>query len=292
MNPSRSLLESITATVIRTIVKPYLTGSVQVEKQRKHLDLLKLSPMPLGVSKTMTTLGGVETMKLSPKHAQGHLLYLHGGAYCIGGPNSHKDMVARLAKFTGRTVWLIDYRLAPEHPFPAARDDALAAYQALLDDTGEAPVVAGDSAGGGLTLSLALTLRDQGITLPPSLVLFSPWVDLTCSGGTLTSNQAVDPMLNPDWLTASSKLYAGATAVTDPGVSPLYGDFSGLPKVLIQVGSDEILLDDSLRLEAQMKAAGADVTLHQYQGLWHVFQIHASLLSRSRQAMEQVAAFI
>ncbi len=291
MTASRTLLESITASVIRFAVKPYLTGTKPVAQQRKHLDLLRFFPLPHAVEKEPTNIGGVPALKLTPASSQGTMLYLHGGAYSIGSPESHQDMVARLAKATRCTVWLIDYCLAPEHTFPAAQDDALAAYKAILE-LGKAPVVAGDSAGGGLTLSLALRLKAEGMDQPPALVTFSPWVDLTCSGSTLTSNAERDPMLNPDWLTVSAGRYAGETALDDPGVSPLYGDLSGLAPVLIQVGSEEILLDDAVRIEEALTAAGVSTTMTKYDGLWHVFQIHAGLLKRSQNAMAEVASFI
>ncbi|MAR02157.1 MAG: hypothetical protein CMI00_16670 [Oceanospirillaceae bacterium] len=286
-----SLMESITARVIRLLVKPYLTGKVAVSKQRRHLNLLRFFPGPLGVQQEEVIIGGVPALKLTPAQSQGTMLYLHGGAYCAGSPASHKDMVARLARETRSTVWLIDYRLAPEHPYPAAQDDALAAYRALLSK-GESPVVAGDSAGGGLSVSLALRLRDERLPQPPALILFSPWVDLTCSGSTLSSHAGRDPMLNPDWLTTAAGFYAAEAELTTPGISPLFGDFSEFPPVLIQVGSEEILLDDALRLHSRMKEAGVKARLSQFEGLWHVFQIHANLLSRSRRALEEVAGFI
>lgn len=289
-----SLLEAIVKRVVKTVVQPVLHGSISIDRQRFMLDLLRFMPMPRQVRCQPCELGGIKGLQLTPTHkplSGGAILYLHGGAYCIGSSASHKEMVARLAKTCQREAWLIDYGLAPEQPFPAAQEDALAAYEALLA-IDKNIVVAGDSAGGGLSLSLMLAIKEKGLPPPKALVLFSPLTDLSSSGETMNTHEARDPMLTPSWLSTCNAHYAVDTSLLNPGVSPLFGDFTDFPPVLIQVGSEEILLDDSLRLEQQMLEQSVDVTLHQYDGLWHVFQVHAGMLKRAKAAMVEVADFI
>src|SRR5688500_6492387 len=176
------------------------------------------------------------------------VLYLHGGGYVIGSPRSHRHLAAAIARAAGTRALLLDYRLAPEHPYPAALDDAVAAYQWLLG-RGLAPsrvVVAGHSAGGGLTVATLLALRDRGLPPPAGGVCISPWLDLTCSGATYATKAAVDPIVARESVAMMAPAYAGARDPKAPLLSPLYADLRGLPPLLVQVGSDEVLLDDAL----------------------------------------------
>lgn len=221
------------------------------------------------------------------------ILYLHGGGYCFCSPNTHRGLAARLAMAAQARALLVDYRLAPEYPFPAALEDALASYFWLLDE-GIAPnciVIAGDSAGGGLTLATAVRLRDDGAPLPAALVCISPWTDLTFSGESIRALADVDPVLR--WRELPSvRYYTGDYPPDHPLISPLFADLSALPPTLIHVGSREILLDDSRRLAAKMKAAGVDVTLEIWPGMWHVFPIFAPFVPEAEQSIAKIGAFI
>jgi len=221
------------------------------------------------------------------------VLYLHGGGYTLGSPKTHKALTSHLAATARCQVLVPDYRLAPEHPYPAALEDALSAYRALLDRYVPGSIaLAGDSAGGGLALCTALALRDAGLPMPSSLILISPWTDLSLSGSTIDSLDAADPMLGRFWLQRAGDAYRGSLAATDARVSPLHAHLDGLPPMLVQVGSDEILLDDSRRLVAKAHAAGLSAKLEIEEGYWHDFQVHAGLLDASDAAVRRIADFL
>jgi len=221
------------------------------------------------------------------------ILYLHGGAYALGSINSHRDFIARLALATQMRVLAINYRLAPEHPFPAALEDAVAAYLWLrAQGFGSSQIIiAGDSAGGGLALALLLALRDADKPLPAGAVCISPWTDLGCSGASFQSKAKADCLLDPDSLQMYVNYYAGEHDRTTPLISPHYADLSGLPPLLIQVGTDEILLDDATRFAANAKEAGVKVTLEIWDEMFHVFQM-VSFLPESKKAVKRIAEFV
>ncbi len=222
------------------------------------------------------------------------ILYLHGGGYCTGSWRTQKGLISRLAVDAKAVVYAPHYRLAPEHPHPAALDDALQAYRWVLDE-GASPgrlTIAGDSAGGGLALALALAIRDTELPAPASLVLVSPWLDLRCDSPSMTENVKIDPMLDPRWSRQCAAAYLAGRDPEDPACSPLYASHAGLPPVLIQTGTDEIIFDDSIRFAERGREAGVDVTLQVFEGLWHEFQIHAGLLREADQAIEQIAQFL
>ena len=285
------MMQTIMRRLVTLAVKSQLNPRVSVETQRKRLDLLRFTPMPAGLRETSTELAGITTRRLTPTPCYGAILYLHGGAYCTGSPDSHREMVARIARTSEREAFILDYRLAPEHPYPAALDDAVAAYTDLLAQHQDI-VIMGDSAGGGLAMALAEAISRTDYAQPNAMVLLSPWCDLTCSGTTMESNRYIDPMLHPDWLTSSAAMYAGSRALDEPGMSPLFGDMSGYPRTLVQVGSDEILFSDSTRAVDKMKEAGVDVTLQVSDGMWHVFQFHAALLKPSKKAVYKIGEFL
>lgn len=219
------------------------------------------------------------------------ILYLHGGGFVLGWHTSYRSMVSRLCRVCSARALAVDYRLAPEQPFPAALDDCVAAYRWLLSQ-GIAPqeiVIAGDSAGGNLTLSTLLALRDAGNPLPAGAVCLSPVTDLACSGESFTHK--TDPLLDADWLRQVFQMYTNGHQTHVPLLSPLYADLGGLPPVLIQVGSDEILLSDSTRLAERAQAAGVDVTLDVWQGMWHVWQLFVPYLPEANKALETIGAF-
>lgn len=287
-----SLMARITGALVQRLVQPTFQPDYPVEKQRRRLDFLqKFAPLPLGVEKIEITLAGIPSWRLTPLAAESEqLLYLHGGGYVSGSPQSHGDMVARIAKQTGLTATLIDYRLAPENAFPAAIDDALTAYKELIKH-GEV-VLAGDSAGGGLALALTQEIREQNLPMPKAIILFSPWADLTCSGESFSQRADRERLLSPEWIKLMAPAYAGQTDFTHPQLSPVNADFSGFPPTLIQVGSEEILYSDSSRLQQKMTDAGMKVILSEYPEMWHVFQLHAGYMSEAKQALKEIADFI
>jgi monoterpene epsilon-lactone hydrolase len=254
-------------------------------------------PVPDGTKVTETALGGIPALDVAVPQADassGVLLYLHGGGYVIGTSHTGVPLAAALAARAGLRALSLDYRLAPEHAFPAAPDDALAAYRAMLEDTDPARIVlAGDSAGGGLALATLLAARDAGLPLPAGLVAFSGWFDLTLSGPSLTGKESVDPVFDA----ADIREYAG-TYLPDgadarhPLASPMLGDLRGLPPLLLQVGSHEVLLDDSTRLATRAAAADVEVTLETYPGSAHVFQHGHATEPTAARAMDSAAAFL
>jgi len=222
------------------------------------------------------------------------VLYLHGGGYSIGSPRSHRHLAAAIARASGTVALVPDYRLAPEHPFPAALDDALGAYQWLLG-RGIAPhriVIAGDSAGGGLTVALLLALRERALPRPAGGVCISPWVDLTCSGASYATKAAVDPIVTREEVGLMAQAYAGSGDPKAPLLSPLYGDLRGLPPLLVQVGSDEVLLDDAVGLADRAKGAGVSVTLEEWPAMIHVWHWFLPMLAEAERAIGVIGTFV
>ena len=268
-----------------------------VEEQRAALEATAgaVAP-PEAVSVEPTRLGGRAAEWLIPSPASDQVvLYLHGGGYCIGSINSHRGLCGRLALAFGGRVANLDYRLAPEHPFPAAVDDAVAAYTDLLDH-GVRPgqvAVAGDSAGGGLTVAALLAIRDASLPMPAAGVCLSPWVDLTQSGPSHQSRAEVDPMVTTAGLDTMAAAYLADQLATEPLASPVFADLTGLPPLLLQVGDAEVLLDDSIRLRDAAEAAGVDVTLDIWDEMIHVFQAFpAELLPESDESLARIATFL
>lgn len=287
----RGLLRGFLRLFFRGLVRP----PMPVSGQRRVLRMLTaITLTPRGVSRSAATLAGRPCEWHRPPGSRGSvLLYLHGGAFMIGGPDTHRGICASLAKRGALDVCALDYRLAPEHPYPAARDDVVAAYQALLQ-SGYRPeqiAIGGDSAGGNLSLVGCLRIIELGLPAPVALVCFSPVTDFT--GDQMHQPPAGDPLLHPRWIEQAAQLYCPADLPrNDPGVSPLFADLSPLPPTLIQVGEDELLLNDSLRLAKCAEAARLDVRLERYPGLWHVFQAHVGMLRAADYAIARVVAFL
>lgn len=220
--------------------------------------------------------------------------YLHGGGYSIGSTNTHATMISAIARASGARAFSIDYRLAPEHPFPAALDDALAGYRWLLAQ-GMDPksiVAAGDSAGGGLTAALLLALRDAGDPLPGGAVLLSPWLDLAGTGESIKTRADLDPMIPAfEGVSPAAEWYIGEGSATDPLISPLYGNYQGLPPILIHVGDHEVLLSDSTRYAERAEAAGVDVTLKVWDEMIHVFQFFP-MLPEGKESITEIGQWI
>jgi monoterpene epsilon-lactone hydrolase len=260
-------------------------------------ELMAQVPVAPDVQQNPVEIGGVAGVEVTIQgnnESENVILYFHGGVYVIGYAAATVPLVGDLVRRTGTTAITLEYRLAPEHPFPAAVEDARNAYEGLLAQ-GIAPgqiALAGESAGAGLAVALLLALRDAGLPLPSCGYLMSPYVDLTLSGETLEAKQTVDPLLTPDGLSARVPDYVGEADASDPLISPIFGDLRELPPLLIQVGSHEVLLSDALRLAAQAAIFDVPVTLEVTPGVPHVFQAYAALLDEAGAALDRAADFL
>lgn len=246
---------------------------------------------------TEVDAGGVRSLQvqIGTGEPERHVVYFHGGGMMCGNPEGVRGTAALLARATRAAVLVPDYRLAPEHPYPAALDDAVAACQWLLRESGLGPgklALLGDSAGAGLAIACAIRLRDEDHGLPAALVAWSPWVDMTVSGSTIESNAAADPIASGQSLTMSATAYLQGQDPTEPSVSPLFADLTGLPPLMIECGSEEVLLDDARRLAAKARADGVDVTFEVADGLPHVYQYFASFLPDAQASIDRSGAFI
>ncbi len=278
-------------------VTSVLDMSLSVQEQRTRMDEIARRGIRLlkGVTVRIVQAGGVHAEWIEPIGADAHkaILYLHGGGYCLCSLDTHRGLAARLALASGAPVLLIAYRLAPEYPFPAALEDALAAYHWLLGQ-GLSPAniaIGGDSAGGGLTLACAVSLRDAPTPLPAALVCLSPWTDLTFSGETFRTLAKVDPVLKPG-KTPRVDYYAGAHDPAEALISPLFADLHGLPPLLIHVGTDEILLSDSTRLAEKARLAGVNVSIKIWTDMWHVFQVFAPYVPEAQESIDLIGEFV
>jgi acetyl esterase/lipase len=222
------------------------------------------------------------------------VLYLHGGAYVFGSSKSHRHVAAAIAEAASASALVLDYSLAPENPFPAAVEDTISAYLWLLDSGVRASniVVVGDSAGAGLTIALMISLRDAGLPLPAAGVCISPWTDLTCSGSSHISKADSDPLLNTDELRQMATLYLNGRDARDPLASPVFANLEGLSPLLVQVGSEEILLEDARELAERATAAGVSVKLEEWPDMIHVWHWYFPLLHEGREAIAATAEFI
>lgn len=239
-----------------------------------------------GVKAEWVSAAGVETERC--------VLYLHGGGYVIGSSATHRGLAERLSRAASARVLVIDYRLAPEHPFPAAVDDATTAYRWLLASGEDASklAIAGDSAGGGLTAATLVALRDAGDALPAAGICISPWVDMEGIGESMTARAGLDPMVQKDGLLGMAKLYLNGADPRSPLAAPLYADLQGLPPLLIQVGTSETLYDDSTRLADRAKAAGVDVTLESWDEMIHVWPLFSPMLPEGQKAIDRMGEFL
>jgi monoterpene epsilon-lactone hydrolase len=271
-------------------------GSDVNEQRRLLRELLSAQPLPPDVTVTAATLGGVPTAEITvdgvePRHV---VLYFHGGVYVMGDAFLAADLASQVGRRAHAKAISVDYRLAPEHPYPAALDDALAAYEALLHD-GVAPsdiAIAGESAGGGLAIATLVNARDHGLPLPAAALVMSPYADLTLSGTTMETRGEVDPLLSREALHARVTDY---TSGHDPAlglISPVFADLSGLPPLSIQAGSHEVLLDDAVRLAGQAAAADVEVTLDVTPGVPHVFQAYYPILDEATAALDRAGQFL
>ncbi|NVJ97460.1 MAG: alpha/beta hydrolase [Alphaproteobacteria bacterium] len=220
------------------------------------------------------------------------LLYSHGGGYVWGSPKNYHDLGARLSRALKARVFLLDYRLAPKHKCPAAVDDALAAYAFIRNAYPQAKIgLCGDSAGGGLALASTLLLKEAEQVQPVAVGLISPWLDVSGSGASIETNKHKEVMLEADGIAVAGKLYRGDMPADDPRCSPLFGDHDGMPPILAQVGSEEILLSDSVRLAEKVRAAGGEIQLDVWPKMHHVWHMSAGIVPEGKKAIEQMAAF-
>jgi len=267
-----------------------------IEQRRLLGELLSAQPLPADVTVTTGALGGVPTAEVTvdgvePRHV---VLYFHGGVYVLGEAAQAAGLAAQIARRTSATVISVGYRLAPEDPYPAAVDDALAAYQALLDNgTDPADIaLAGESAGGGLAIATLVNARDHGLPLPAAAYAMSPYADLTLAGATMDTKRDLDPLLSPEALRARVPDY---TAGHDPAlalISPIFADLTGLPPLIIQAGTHEVLLDDAIRLARQAATADVAVTLDITPGVPHVFQAYAPILDEGAAALDRAGQLL
>jgi acetyl esterase/lipase len=273
------------------------TGMLDVEKERAETEALaanfrtkiELTCIPVNANEVPA-----EWITTPKTLADRVILYLHGGSYNSGSIASHRSLAANIAHAAKTRALIIDYRLAPQYLFPAAVEDAKAAYQWLLENqfSPDHIIVAGDSCGGGLALSLLISLRDEGRPLPAAAVCLSPWTNLTCTGESWETNLKKDIMLDPGALIKSAQLYLGESDPRIPLASPLYADLKGLPPLLIQVGSEELFLSDATCFAEQAQAAGVRVTLQVWKGMQHEWHFAANILPEGRQAIEHLGQFI
>ena len=267
-----------------------------VGEQREMFDaLFATQPYPVDVTARAATLGGVPALELTVtgNAEQPTVLYLHGGGYVVGSARTGARLAAELARRAGGRAWSVDYRLAPEHPHPAAVDDGLAAYAGLLA-TGADPrriVVAGDSAGGGLAIATLLAARDRGLPQPAAVAVFSPWADITRSGASIRTKEGVDPLFSYDALGWYADRFVPDGDRSAPLASPVFASLAGLPPLLIQAGSHEMLLDDAVRLAASAARDDVEVTLHVARDATHVFQNRFGELDEADEALDETARF-
>jgi len=293
-----SLRSEVVRLGLRWLVKRRNYRELSIEQHRQFASTAeRLVPDPPPGTKTRgIDAGGVKadliTTPASEPHR--HVLFLHGGGFIIGSPSLYRHVTWRIAEATQARVLAVDYRLAPEHPFPAALEDAAAAYKWLLASGADPRQIAmmGDSAGGGLIFSLMLQLRDEGIPLPAAAVALSPWTDLALTGPSLRLNSAADPMLNAEDPPQFVEDYLAGADPRTPYVSPLYGDPAGLPPTIIQVGSDEVLRDDAVRMADRMRAAGCQVELEIWPRMPHVWHVFVPLIPEARRAIERIGSFV
>ena len=268
-----------------------------VEEMRAGIEAMAgVAVMPEDVSCEKVSAGGVpaEWVRAADIDPGRVILYLHGGGYVIGSINTHRDLAQRLSRATAARVLLIDYRLGPEHPHPAAVQDSTAAYRWLLAQGVEPRrmIVAGDSAGGGLTVATLVAIRDAGVKLPAAGVCISPWVDLEGLGESMTSKADVDPMVQREGLQRFASFYLAGQDPRTHLAAPLYANLSGLPPLLIHVGTAETLLDDSIRLAERARKAGVETKLEVWDDMIHVWHAFASILPEAQSAIDKIGTFV
>lgn len=291
------LIRRITSRFVKNIDRSAVDQAHVIEMRERLNKISRFLKRAFGVSVEATTINGLHAEWLRPKHAETRkvLLYLHGGAYLVGSCRTHRQMVSHIARAAGIPALVPEYRLAPEHPFPAAIEDAVGVYRALLDGGWAARdiLIGGDSAGGGLTVATLLSLRHAGLPLPSAAVLLSPFLDVTASGESARTRANQDPWFDAKDMHLVTDLYCEAGVdLRNPLVSPVFANVAGLPPTFIQVGDDEILLSDSTRFADKLKAAGVPVEIEIWPHMWHVFQLFIGKMPESRRAIGRIGAYM
>lgn len=290
---------SFRARLIRFVSKQYfkrITPDRDVHELRERWNALaaRLPDLP-GIDVRKTSIAGIDCDWLVPRGCEDApiLYYLHGGAYLMGSPLTHRRLLSVIAREAGVRALLPDYRLSPEHRFPAALEDSRRVYDALVAGGENAPMaIGGDSAGGNLAAATLLSLRDAGKPLPAAAVLLSPWLDLAAGGESHRSMNGIDPWFRTEHMPAIAANFCGPDEVTNPLISPVYADAHGLPPTLIQVGEREILRSDSERFADSIRSAGGEATLETWPGMWHVFQFFVGRMPESDRAIRNIAEFL
>ncbi len=276
--------------------RPNMAG-LSIEEQRAQMEVdLTQFQLPNDAHCEPVNAGGIpaEWVTTSGVNTERVICYLHGGGYVLGSINTHRELAFRLSRAASARVLILDYRLAPENPFPAAVDDSIAAYRWLFS-IGVDPtrlIIAGESTGGGLTVATLVALRDAGEPLPAAGICLSPWVDLECLGESIVTKAEIDPVINKDYILMLAKAYLGDTNPCTPLASPLHADLTGLPPLLIQVGTAECLFDDAMRLADHARAAGVDVTLELWDDMIHMWHMFAAILPEGQQAIDRIGEFV
>lgn len=290
--------KAIKVSVKRTVKKGLREKGIEEKRQMLDAAARRLEKLPKNCKVMPLEIEGLYAEWISSGSGStledNVILYLHGGGYALCSANTHRPLAARIGKSSGVKVLFPEYRLAPEHPFPAAIEDAVNVYRWLLRQ-GYAPsniIFAGDSAGGGLSLATALVLRDQNEPLPAGIVCLSPWVDLTSSGESYRKNNGVDPYLNIKAVREAARIYAGHEPLDHPLISPIFADLTGLPPLFIQAGNHEILQSDAEILAARARNAGVTVTMKVWNGMWHVWQISGDALPEAKRAIKEIGQFV
>lgn len=301
--PAPSVPPRLAEEALRPLYAAILNDRLPVRMQRRMLDAASVvQPVVRGVGRERVALGGraadrfdrtrtTASDKGAPR-VPAAVLYLHGGGFTIGSPRTHRPVTARIARDTGASVFSLDYRLAPEHPYPAAVDDAAAAFRELIDQRGFAPgsvAIAGDSAGGGIAAAVTRRILDSGRPAPAAAVLIAPAVDPSAHIGDMTD----DAVLRSTWVRSVCEAYRGDTPPDDPGFAPLHASASGFPPTLVQIGSRERMLDEQVRAYADhLRSAGVDATLAVSDGLWHVAQLQSGFVRHAAASCDRICAFL
>ncbi len=291
-----SIRASLFSFLIRRMLKDALTDMKDVQPVRERLDGRRAAKIPDRVAVVPVKAGGVDCEWITTDQTEQNrvILYFHGGGYVFGGLNSHRSLGWHLADAAGMRMLLVDYRLAPEHPFPAAVDDAAACYRFLLDE-GYRPehiAIAGDSAGGGLSLATMVNLKNLGLPLPACAALLSPWLDLSLSGDSVSTQADTDVMLSPSGLKDMADHYLAGRDAKAPLASPLFAELSGLPPMLVHASTTEVLRSDAERLETLIRGLDGEIELVLWEKLPHMFQVFAGMMPEADKAVKELGRFL
>ncbi len=291
MNDELNLLKDELAARLKAAEAP---GSLSATRAN-HDEAGAKMKLALGVTEEPINLGGVSGLKFNPSaSSSSNILYFHGGGYVVGSPTSHRSMTSHIAASSQSVVWSMDYRLGPENPFPAAVEDGLSSYKGLLDAGTDSKdiIISGDSAGGGLTVATALRIKEENLPIPAGLMVISPWTNLVSDGWSYNNKAIADPVVHQEILKNCSRQYLGTADERHPLASPIEADLSKLPPILIQVGSEEILLSDATTLAERAGGANVEVSLEVWPNMFHVFQYYHHRLQDARNAIERIGIWV